>query len=203
MGSIVGCGGVIRDHNGKCLLGFAGPTDNGDEKFTISYAILHGLSLYANLYYMNIMVDVVAGPWPFSLALFYFGICLAAGPWTFSLRLLLMLWMVMAGPFLFGYYYNESQERESKGERERGSCEGEFMIGFTKVAPSKDPSSSSPVIIPSSLGVLERSTSTSDQGSLPASGGRKKSWVLCLLIKEAKGVGFSALLRGKKERHCV
>ncbi|PKU61027.1 hypothetical protein MA16_Dca024296 [Dendrobium catenatum] len=70
----------------------------------------------------------------------------------------------------------EEEERESKGERERGSYEGEFVRGFIKVSPSKDPSSSSPIIILSSLGILERSTSASDQGSgsLPTLGERER-----------------------------
>ncbi|PKU82592.1 putative serine/threonine-protein kinase [Dendrobium catenatum] len=52
---------------------------------------------------------------------------------------------------------------ERKGERERGSCEGEFVRGFTKVAPTRVPSH---LLQPSSLvlGGSRESTSTNDQG---------------------------------------
>ncbi|KAL0913019.1 hypothetical protein M5K25_016448 [Dendrobium thyrsiflorum] len=75
------------------------------------------------------------------------------------------------------------KERESLGDRE--PCEG-----IAKVAPSKD---SSRLLRSSSL-LLGGS-----KGSLPASGGSKRSWVLCLLQEEAKGVKVLCLtLVGEK-----
>ncbi|KAI0522381.1 hypothetical protein KFK09_004760 [Dendrobium nobile] len=50
LGTIVGYGGIIRDHNGIYMLGFAGPITNGYVNFSISYDMLHGLNLCANLY---------------------------------------------------------------------------------------------------------------------------------------------------------
>ncbi|PKU87600.1 hypothetical protein MA16_Dca016919 [Dendrobium catenatum] len=76
------------------------------------------------------------------------------------------------------------EERESKGER--GSYEEEFLRDFTKVTPSKDLSSSSLIIILNFLEVLKRSNSASNQGSLPASGGKK-------------GVGFSSCFWRKQK----
>ncbi|PKU72813.1 hypothetical protein MA16_Dca017132 [Dendrobium catenatum] len=61
---------------------------------------------------------------------------------------------------------SSQEERESKGERERGSCEGEFAREFTKVSPK----------------------------------GSKRSWVLCLLQEEAKGVEFSTCFKRKQKK---
>ncbi|XP_020681034.1 uncharacterized protein LOC110098515 [Dendrobium catenatum] len=60
MDSIIGYGGVTRDHNGNYMLGFTGPTANCDENFSITYVVLHCLSLCSNLNYMNVVVEVAS-----------------------------------------------------------------------------------------------------------------------------------------------
>ncbi|KAL0928748.1 hypothetical protein M5K25_000668 [Dendrobium thyrsiflorum] len=81
----------------------------------------------------------------------------------------------------------ELREGEGKLGRERESCEGEYVKGSQRLLQVNIQ-----VVFPGhhpySLVALVVSSSASDLGSLPASGGSKRSWVLCLLLEEAKGV---------------
>ncbi|KAL0919065.1 hypothetical protein M5K25_011134 [Dendrobium thyrsiflorum] len=82
--------------------------------------------------------------------------------------------------------------------RERESYEGEFVRGSQRLLQTRIQ-----VVFPDrhpcSLVALKVSSSVLILGSLPALGGSKRSWVLCLLQEEAKGVGFSAYFRRKQK----
>ncbi|KAI0524885.1 hypothetical protein KFK09_004275 [Dendrobium nobile] len=57
----VGCGGLIKDSNGKLVLAFAGPIINGNVEYAMCMTILYGLQLCIPLNVTTLIIEVNSG----------------------------------------------------------------------------------------------------------------------------------------------